>query len=483
MSDSHNASFFRSRGSAARTPYLDGLADQGIRFESAWCPYPLCAPSRACLFGGRYAHELGAWSNAFPWDGKPDGWPRALRRGGALLAAVGKMHLLHGAETGVEQEMETGHIDPARRVDLFSFYRDTPPVRRENLYVHNMWNSGPRPAGEPYPPHVASARRVTDRAAEWLRRERPADRPWVLYVGHGRPHPPWNPRQSVFDRCLASLPRLADKYLQPIEDLHPMDQVQALHTCAYDRGVEDLRRAHAAYHGAVEELDEEVGRLLAVMDELDLRRDTLIIYSTDHGEMARAHGKWGKLSLYEDSVRVPLIVAGPGVAQGRVERAPVSLLDVPPTIAEAVGVAAPPELRGRSLMSLARGRADPGRPPFVFAEIHGNAWPCAAFAVRRGRWKLMEYLGQRPALYDLEQDSDEMHDLVKERGEGDAKVAARLAELRADLRSVCDPEEVDRRARQDTQRLKERMEASGLLAQLLWKEGFERDTRRLIPRA
>lgn len=473
MSDNHCAEFMGAYGGITRTPALDALAERGTLFRSAYCAYPLCGPSRGSLFAGRYAHEIGAWDNAFPWGGTPPGWPAVLRRHGVLLAATGKLHLRKGSELGIEQEFEVGHINPERHVDHFSLMRDQ-PVDWRAMYPLGWWNAAPREDDAALSAHDARASATTKRAVQWLEDERPAARPWVLYVGYQKPHPPWTPRRELYEHYLKNLPPLAPKYLQPASELHPIDRLQARHTCAYQGGPEDVRRLHARYHGAVEELDEEVGALLAALDRLRLRDQTLVIYAADHGEMARAHGKLSKLSLYEDSVRVPLVVSGPQAPRGVRVDAPVSLLDVFPTIADFLGLPPDPGKRGRSLLPLARGAPDPERTAYAVSEIHGNAWPCAGFALRHGDWKLMEYLGHPPALYHLADDPGEMRDLVRCCGENDPRVRPHLDMLRGLLRDWGDLEEIDRRARADQGEQRRRAERSGLLQKEMRKEAERR---------
>lgn len=476
MSDNHNPLFTGTYGGITRTPNLDALAARGARFDSAYCSSPLCGPSRGSLFAGKAANEIRAWSNAFPWDGSVRGWPDVLRGAGVKLTAIGKLHFKNHADTGIEEELHTHHIPD--RPDPVSLYREQEVVRWAKTYVRSWWNSEPRDDDAPLPNEPER----TDLAIDWLRCHRSSDRPWMLYVGYAKPHPPWTTRRSLFEHYHSRIPPLSPKYLQPVEDLHPVDQLQAVHTCAYDRDADEVRRLHACYHGMVEEVDGEIGRLLGTLDELSLREDTLVIYTSDHGEMARAHGKWSKLSLYEDSIRVPLIMAGPGVRPGTVVRDPVSLLDVFPSIADHLELPGQPDRRGRSLLPVARGEPDPLGDTPVVSEIHANGWPCSGFAVRQGPWKLMEYIGFRPALYNLDEDPDEMTDLVKTRGEEDPLVAQTLVRLRAALAAVCDPAELDREAKADQRRIREEAAQSGNLADWLWSRGFERNTDRLIPR-
>ena len=224
-------------------------------------------------------------------------------------------------------------------------------------------------------------------------------------------------------------------------------------------------------------MDRHVGRVLDALHANGLDSDTLVIYASDHGEQARAHGAWGKISMYEDSLRVPLLIRGPGVAAGRVCRHPVSLLDLYPTIGEAMGLRPPDFARGASLLDLAGGHGDgASRPDHAIAECH--LFPRAAsFAVRQGHWKLIETLGSQPLLFNLAEDPGELHDRA---GAGGVAAAA-LDRLRQRLYGLCDPRVVDGRARRDQRARIEQLAASGRLQRELAKRGFLMSTSRLIP--
>ena len=223
-------------------------------------------------------------------------------------------------------------------------------------------------------------------------------------------------------------------------------------------------------------MDGHVGRVLDAVHANGLAGDTLVIYTSDHGEQARAHGAWGKISMYEDSLRVPLLIRGPGVAAGRVCRQPVSLLDLYPTIGGAVGVRVPGFARGASLLAAAGGRGDgTSRPDHAIAECH--MFPRAAsFAVRQRDWKLIETLGSEPLLFNLADDPGEMNDLAGAGGVA-ADVLDRLGQR---LHGLCDARAVDRRARRDQRARIEQLAASGRLQQELAKRGFLPSTSRLI---
>jgi len=189
----------------------------------------------------------------------------------------------------------------------------------------------------------------------------------------------------------------------------------------------------------VSAVDGHVGAILAALREAGLGETTRVIYTSDHGDNLGNRGMWGKSVMYEDSVAVPLVLSGPGVPQGRTCKTPVSLVDVCPTVLQTVGAAVPPDLQGRSLLSLAAEADEPERA--VFAEYHAAGSPTGMFMLRKGRHKLVEYVGAPPQLFDLTADPREIRDLA-----ADPAHAGTLESLRAALAAVCDIEAVNARA-------------------------------------
>jgi choline-sulfatase len=210
------------------------------------------------------------------------------------------------------------------------------------------------------------------------------------------------------------------------------------------RAMEDeaaLRRVTACYYALVTHLDRQIGELLRAAESLGLLEDTRIVYTSDHGEAAGAHGLFGKSNLMEPSVAVPLIVAGPDVNAGVVVDTPVSHVDLYPTILEGAGLPALPaerDLLGQSVF-----HADARTAP-VFAEYHATGTRRGVSMLRAGRWKLLYHLDAPPQLFDLDADPDERNDLALEPAH-----ASTRNELEGMLHGICDPHAVDSRARAD----------------------------------
>ncbi|MBN9263127.1 MAG: sulfatase-like hydrolase/transferase, partial [Hyphomicrobium sp.] len=215
-----------------------------------------------------------------------------------------------------------------------------------------------------------------------------------------------------------------------------------------DDGLDDERRllATACYYGLCTWVDRQVGRVIGALERSGLSDTTRVIYTSDHGDNIGARGMWGKSTHYDDAVGVPMIIAGPDVAAGRVCHTPVSLIDLAPTIMDAVGedacAWAEIPLPGRSLFEIGSTADDPKRT--VFSEYHAFGSPSAAFMLRNGHYKYNYYVGYPAELFDLRVDPGEAHDLAS-----DPKYASVVSSFEAVLRTLVDPEATDARAKAD----------------------------------
>lgn len=450
MSDEHSAETMGCAGHRiARTPVLDRLAEEGTRFTNCYTPSPLCTPGRASFFTGQYTHRLGTWDNATPYDGRAIDIANQLHRHGERLTSFGKLDLHPDGEyAGLDAELWNARDNP----QFESFFRDRDVAMGNELRFRNM--------GIRSEPNFDD--RVRESALEWLRGQQGADRPWVLYVGYLHPHFPffadeerWKKYEQLVDG--EAIPPTARGSFAELNE--PLRQLRR-HFRGDAVDEEILRRAHIGYYALTDKLDYNVGKLLEALREIGQEEDTLVIYTSDHGEQLGRHGLWWKCCMYEESARVPLIVRGPGVPQGGLVETPVSLLDLFPTVCEARGIPVPDGLPGRSLLPLARGEGDPRRADFAFSEYHAHGVPSGMYMIRWGKWKYVHYVGYEPQLFDLEADPQEMRDLYSASGQSD-ELREALAEGERRLRSVCDPEAVDRRAREFQRATRERMGLTG----------------------
>jgi choline-sulfatase len=210
-----------------------------------------------------------------------------------------------------------------------------------------------------------------------------------------------------------------------------------------------MKLAQAGYFGLCSFLDDNVGKVLRALRQGGLEANTRVVYISDHGDNLGARGLWGKSTMYEESVAVPLIAAGPGLPAGQRISTPTSRLDLYPFIIEAVGAASSetitPEHSGVSITQLL---AAPENPGVVFSEYHGMGSKTAAYMLRKGPYKLVYYADYSPQLFDLSADPEELNDIACQ-----ANARPILEDLKAELWRICDPAEIDRRAKVDQQRL------------------------------
>ena len=476
LSDQHNPFFTGCYGNPiTRTPSIDSIAERGLRFENAYCTSPLCVPARAAMFTGRYVHEIGFWDNATPWDGIPRGWPSYFRENGVLLTTVGKLDFMPDVDHGIERELLAKHRGS---LDIHALFREQEIVPRWKKW-HSMRSTGPR---DDYPEETGDDQ-VEKEAVRWLREDRPRDRPWVLNVNFGNPHPGWGPPRELWNyyEMRVSLEDMQEKYFEDPGRLHPYHRAFALHQCGDVATREDVRKNHIGYHATCECVDGNVGRVFEAIEEMGILDETLVIYSSDHGETCRAHASWGKMVMYEDAIRVPLAAMGPGVKTAAVETSPVSQLDIFPTVCEAVGLEIPEQFRGISLWGILRGEEGALQNEFAMSEYHANGLPAGAFAIRSGKYKYVECVAERPILFDLERDPQELCDLVVEKP-GDPEVKSIIRRLRKMLCNICSPEAVDARAKADQRSLRRKLRESGQLVEEMYKRGYEKRPERLITR-
>ncbi|MBC6408340.1 MAG: sulfatase-like hydrolase/transferase [Rhodobacteraceae bacterium] len=433
LSDEHQA---RAMGCAGhpfvQTPNLDALAAQGIRFSNAYTPSPICVPARAALATGRFVHEIRLWDNAMPYIGYPPSWGHALQQKGVAVESIGKLHYRDAADpVGFDQEhlpmQVAGGVGMVWASIREEDKRTAPPGggRMLGAYIG--------PGSSPYTEYDAA---ITQRACQWLQERASTGnkRPWCLFVGLVAPHFPLVVPQSFHDLYPAAL--LPEVKLHPSTGYrhHPWvaKQKALMDSETQFTSAAERLSARSAYYGLCSWLDYNVGQILKALEQSGLHESTTLVYSSDHGDNVGARGLWGKSNFYQESVQIPMIVAGPELAPGCCET-PVSLLDLSKTIAQHFGadIAASPGVR--SLYDIAAEPTFSARP--IFSEYHAVGAVSGGFMLRKGRWKFNYYVGFAPELFDLVADPEELDDLA-----GAPAHRATQAHMEAALREICDPE-------------------------------------------
>jgi len=415
------------------TPNLDALAARGVTFDNAYCPSPICTPSRMSLLTGRWPHEQSCWTLDDMLASDLPTYAHALGAAGYRTISVGRMH-----SVGPDQ-----HHGFAERL-----IGDCAPnwmgVARQRLgpLVGAQGPSGPGPdglarslalsgRGQSGYEVVDDATTVTacDRLADLGRSRRGGDpTPFGMVVGFILPHCPFVARGAEYDRFEGRVPAPS----LPVPGSEPawLRQWRA-EACSEGASEDVIARARTAYWGLVHALDAKIGRIMDALRVAGLNENTLVIYASDHGEHAGERGLWWKNTMYEESAGVPLILSWPGrLPQGTRSGRICNLVDLGATMIAAAGAPPLPRSRGRDLVPFAGDAAAKGETFVEYVTDLSSPWTgttaqCIRM-VRSGRWKYVHAEGDRPMLFDLETDPDETCDLWN---------SPDHAKLRADLKT------------------------------------------------
>ncbi len=402
-----------------QTPNLDRLAERGVRFERAYCQFPLCGPSRNSMLTGLYPNSTGIWANqqifrqTIP---SHQSLPQAFRLAGYFAGRIGKLY-----HYNVPKSIGTnGHDDPG------SWELELNPAGCDRLeeepHIFSLtpgrfggtlsWYASPR-ADRYHTDGLLAA------DAEWVleRCARQKDRPFFLAVGFYRPHTPYVSPKPYFDRYPQGQMPVVRGVKEDQADL-PAPALGS-YKREQDRLTDDLRRQCVqAYYASTTFMDAQVGHVLDSLKRLGLAENTIVVFTSDHGYHLGEHGLWQKMSLFEESARVPLIIAAPGTpAQGAVAKSPVGLIDLYPTLAELCGVKPPENLQGQSLVPMLNDPDVVGRGWTLCQVTRGPRKPDKRFfgySLRTPRWRYTQWAdGERGReLYDHDTDPRELTNLA-----------------------------------------------------------------------
>jgi choline-sulfatase len=439
MSDEHAPQFSGAYGHPlVQSPHLDRLAAEGVLCENAYCNTPLCTSSRMSFMTGRYISNIETWDNTASLRVDAPTWAHRLRAVGYDVVLSGKQHFigpdqLHGFRAQLARDL---HAETP--LEHYEWADGTPAAPAP---WHHLDLAGPGRSTE-----IEVDDQVEEAAIRYVRDPERKNRPWALNASFIAPHFPFIVPQQYWDLYPPEAVDLPRSRPGSIAEQHPVYQRMRGMFGLVDFSEEQVRRARAGYYGLITYLDDKIGRLLQALEETGQRENTLVIYISDHGEMAGEHGMWRKSNFLEYSSRIPVILSWPGrLPAGRRMAEVVSLVDVVAGMLEAAGAPMDESLDGDSLLPLARG--DEGAAETwkdeAFAEYlaHGVTGPMAM--LRRGRYKLNYSLGDPPELFDLESDPEEMQDLAH-----DLDYRQVRDELIERLLSRWDPVSLDRRVRQ-----------------------------------
>jgi arylsulfatase A-like enzyme len=409
-----------------RTPNLDRLVESGVTFTRAYCQAPICTPSRASFLTGRYPSTLHVNRNGN--DHYPEGTgliTRTLADAGYDCGLTGKLHL-SAAHGRVEVRPDDGyrffqwshHPTPEAfwPTEQHAYQRW---LREEGIDWEEAYNADSVPGWTQTAnsrPGIAAAYHQTtwcaDQAIAFMREQRKG--PWLMSVNPFDPHPPFDPPAEYLVRMQVDqmpLPLFQEEELESQLDFAGVDFQTERPVSPHSY---DARRMVAAYYAQIELIDDQVGRMIDALQESGQRENTIVIFTSDHGEMLGDHGLlWKGCRFYEGLVHVPLILAWPGQWQsGLRSEALVELVDIVPTLLQVCGLDVSQRIQGHSLVPILSGAVSPHTlRPFVRSEYHDALdRPHASHAnmIYNGRYKLVAYHGQDVGeLYDLAKDPNE----------------------------------------------------------------------------
>ncbi|MEM6340470.1 MAG: choline-sulfatase [Pseudomonadota bacterium] len=432
MVDQLNGTFFPD-GPAdwLHVPNLRKLAERSTRFANTYTASPLCAPGRAAFMSGQLPSQTGVYDNAAEFRSDIPTYAHHLRRAGYQTCLSGKMHFVGPDQMHGFEERLTTDIYPAD----FGWTPDyRKPGERIDWWYHNMGSVTGAGVAEisnqmEYDDEVAyhATRKVYDLARGL------DDRPWCLTVSFTHPHDPYVARRKYWDLY-------ADcAYLDPVvpamafekHDPHAQRIFDANDWRSFKITDDNVRRSRRAYFANISYLDDKIGEVMAALEVT--RQEAIIMFVSDHGDMLGERGLWFKMSFYDGSARVPLMIAGPSMEPGLVE-APVSTIDVCPTLCELAGVSmqdVAPWTTGQSLVPLGQGaeRTDP-----VAMEYAAEGSYAPLVSLRYGRWKYNRCALDPDQLFDMEADPHELTNLADDPGHAGTLSALRAkSEARWDL--------------------------------------------------
>ncbi len=415
------------------TPHLSALAGRSARFATTYTASPLCAPGRASFMSGQLPSRTRVYDNAAEFASDIPTYAHHLRRAGYYTCLSGKMHFVGPDQLHGFEERLTTDIYPAD----FGWTPDyRKPGERIDWWYHNLGSVTGAGVAE-----ITNQMEYDDEVAslgiqKLYQLSRGLDeRPWALTVSFTHPHDPYVARREFWDLYAdcAHLDPAVPAMDFADHDAHSQRLFKANDYENFDIGAQDIRRSRRAYFANISYLDAKVGQLMKVLEDTRQVDNTVIVFVSDHGDMLGEKGLWFKMSFLDGSARVPLMMAGPGITPGRIT-APVSTLDVTPTLADLAGVSLEeidPWTDGESLLPLADGET---REAPVAMEYAAEGSYAPLVSLRYGKWKYNRCALDPDQLFDMDADPQEQTNLAEDPAhEGTLGALKAKSEARWDL--------------------------------------------------
>ena len=419
-----------------KTPHIDRLAGEGVRFANTFCTTSLCSPSRASILSGLYAHTHGVTNNFTEYPASMPSFPGILHDNGYATAYFGKYH------------MGEDNDEPRPGFDVFVTHKG------QGKYFDTEWNLNGRER-KVIPGYYTTV--VTDLAMDWLKQQK-SDKPWCAFIGHKAPHSFYTPEpkyEHSFDEVRVPYPatafQLEDKPAWIKQRLHtwhgiygPLFEWRKKFPDDRPEAVKDFENMVHGYWGTVLSVDDSVARLRAWLEETGQLDNTLVVFMGDNGLLEGEHGMVDKRTAHEASLRIPAVARYPAaLGQGKVIQQQVLTVDIAPSVLELCGAPVLPKSHGRSWVKLVREGDPEWRSAWFYHYNYEKQFPYTpnVRAIRTDRWKYIHYPHgdgspdrHMAELYDLQADPGETKNLISkpELATTVAELQARLAKLMRD---------------------------------------------------
>ena len=419
MSDEHGPMFSSTYGHPlVETPSMDRLASEGTTFENGYCNSPLCTPSRLSFMTGKYVSHCQGWDNSTPLDVGRITWPWLLKTKGYDTVLNGKMHMmgpkpLNGFDKQLTHDPHAANAHAVLRWD--------DGVKYQNNFDSNEQTPNQRwpdvlEAGPGRSQVIDHDDMVEDAAHQYIREPDRKEKPWAMVCGFISPHFPLKVPEPYFSQYYPDNTDLPNNPPGHLDNLPPSaKRLQTYTGTAGPYTDDETRKARAAYYGMISFLDDKIGRLMDTLEATGQRENTVVIHTSDHGEMAGEHGLWRKMNFYEQAARIPLQISWPGnLPEGKRVSEATSNVDFVATLLDIVGID-PTEwdMDGDSFLHYLQGTEDNLKDEVICEYLaHGTDGP--RIMVRQGEWKL-SYTHRNPVefeLYNLKDDPGEFENLA-----------------------------------------------------------------------
>jgi choline-sulfatase len=433
MSDQHKRTCMGVAGDpVAITPNLDRFARESVRFTNAYCTNPVCAPSRASIQTGLYTHKLESRGNSRPFSPKHKTIAHYFNNAGYLTALVGKMHMVDAQTHGFGYKIEFNdwlqYLGP--KVRLYANELGRPNSGAGLPEIESLW----REEGYPWKGDITPDGRlgavavggpspmeeqdhfdnfVARESIRFLEDYARTNEPFLLVSSFLKPHDPFMPAKRFAEMFQPEQMKLSPTWGKADLAHLPQPVVEFIERCPFTpelRQAPEARKRVAAYYGSLAQMDDCAGQVLSALTRLGLDKNTIVVYTADHGEMLGDLGLWNKFQFYEGSCGVPLMVRMPGGAPLLCTQ-PVSLISLTSTVAELCQVPVTGPSDGKSFAYLVRKPDSPEQYGPVFAE-YDLGMKTAKYMVRDGDYKYTFWVNYIPELYNLRTDPEEMHNLA-----------------------------------------------------------------------